>query len=185
MAAAWGATGNSRVRQRSLYHPDPRRPDTQCARDGGGLSRNRVVARAWHRLGDRRAGDNEAGGCSVLSLPRAPPRSRSLPAPRSGSAASPIWRRSRSRTSAPRRSFVRRARGSCRRPTRRAAGWSGICTTARSSDSSRSRSRYGWSSRCSRPTRRLRVSCCTRPRTSSRRRWRSCENSRAACIRRS
>ena len=54
---------------------------------------------------------------------------------------SPSWSRRRSRTPKRGRRWRRPVRGSWRRPTRSAAGWFAICTTARSS---------GWSTRSSR-----------------------------------
>ena len=41
-----GRAGSTAGRERSLYHPDPHGPTLARARDGGGMSRNRVLAGA-------------------------------------------------------------------------------------------------------------------------------------------
>ena len=64
-------------------------------------------------------------------------RTRSRPAPSSGSPTSPSWPRRRSPTPRRARSWPPRARGSWPRATTSGGGWSATCTTARSSGSCR------------------------------------------------
>ena len=91
VVAAWGGAGSTPGAGAVALSPGSARPDTPCARDGGRLSRNRVLAGARVGIGDRRAGDRH--GTAVRCAHRRTSRRGSIPCRRRDQA--PQLRRSR------------------------------------------------------------------------------------------